>query len=71
MVLLGKFTWRLSYGALRDTVKTFTFVFVVLMGAILFANTMALSQLPQFIADHALAVVDSPIAILYMVVLIF
>ena len=71
MVLLGKFTWRLTYGALRDAVKTFTFVFVVLMGAILFANTMALSQLPQFIADHALAVVDSPIAILYMVVLIF
>ena len=41
------------------------------MGAILFANTMALSQLPQFIADHALAVVDSPIAILYIVVLMF
>ena len=33
MVLLGKFTWRLSYGALRDTVKTFTFVLGIIYGS--------------------------------------
>ena len=34
-------------------------------------NSIALSQLPQFIADWALATVESPLAILYMVILIF
>ena len=41
------------------------------MAAIMFASTIALSQLPQFIADWALATVESPLAILYMVILIF
>ena len=39
--------------------------------AVMFASTIALSQLPQFIADWALATVDSPLAILYMIILIF
>ena len=71
IILLGKFTWRRFYDACRDTVVTFTFVFVILMGAILFANTIAVSQLPQFIADNVLGAVDSPLAMMYLVILVF
>ena len=71
MVVMGKFTWRRFFDALTDTVKFFTFMFVALMTAIMFASTIALSRLPQFIADWALSTVDSPLAILYMVILIF
>ena len=46
-------------------------MFVALMAAVMFASTIALSQLPQFIADWALATVDSPLAILYMIIVIF
>ena len=71
MVAMGKFTWKRFFEALRDTVRVFTFAFVILMAAIMFASTIALSQLPQFIADHALSMVESPVAILYMVIIIF
>tara|TARA_B000000460_G_C21354210_1_gene322580 strand:+ start:70 stop:669 length:600 start_codon:yes stop_codon:yes gene_type:complete len=71
MVVLGKFTWRKFFDAVSESVKLFTFMFVALMAAVMFASTIALSQLPQFIADWALATVDSPLAILYMIILIF
>ena len=71
MVVMGKFTWRKFFDALTETVKFFTFMFVALMAAIMFASTIAISQLPQFIADYALTMVESPVAILYMVILIF
>ena len=71
MVVMGKFTWRKFFDALTESVKFFTFMFVALMAAIMFASTIALSQLPQFIADWALGTVESPLAILYMVILIF
>ena len=71
MVVLGKFTWRKFFDALSETVKFFTFMFVALMAAIMFASTIAISQLPQLIADWALTTVESPLAILYMVILIF
>ena len=71
MVGLGKFTWRKFFDAVSESVKLFTFMFVALMAAVMFASTIALSQLPQFIADWALAQVDSPLAILYMIIGIF
>ncbi|GIT26913.1 MAG: hypothetical protein CM1200mP41_29570 [Gammaproteobacteria bacterium] len=71
MVGLGKFTWRKFFDAVSESVKLFTFMFVALMAAVMFASTIALSQLPQFIADWALAQVDSPLAILYMIIVIF
>ena len=71
MVVLGKFTWRKFFDAVSESVKLFTFMFVALMAAVMFASTIALSQLPQFIADWALATVDSPLAILYMIIVIF
>ena len=71
MVVMGKFTWRKFFDALTETVKFFTFMFVALMAAIMFASTIAISQLHQFIADYALTMVESPVAILYMVILIF
>ena len=54
--------------ALSDIIP---FMFVALMAAIMFASTIAISQLPQLIADWALTTVESPVAILYMVILIF
>ena len=71
MVLMGKFTWRRFFDALRDTVTTFTFAFVILIGAMLFAHTIALSRLPWFIAEHLLGVFDSPIGMIYLVLLVF
>ena len=71
MVGLGRFTWQRFFDALRDTIKMSTMTFTILMAAVMFSSTIALSQLPQFIADWSLENVESPIAILYMVILIF
>ena len=64
MVVLGKFTWRRFFDALRDTIKTTSMLFAILMAAVMFSSTIALSQLPQFIADWSLETVESPLAIL-------
>ena len=71
MVVLGKFTWGRFYDALRDTIKMTSMIFAILMAAVMFSSTIALSQLPQFIADWSLETVESPLAILYLVILIF
>ena len=71
MVLMGKFTWRRFFDALRDTVTTFTFAFVILIGAMLFAHTIAISRLPWFIAEHLFGVFDSPIGMIYLVLVVF
>ena len=71
MVMMGKFTWRRFFDALRDTVTTFTFAFVILIGAMLFAHTIAISRLPWFIAEHLFGVFDSPIGMIYLVLVVF
>ena len=71
MVLLGKFTWRRFFDALGDTVTTFTFAFVILIGAMLFAHTIAISRLPWFIAENLLGVFDSPVGMIYLVLVVF
>ena len=42
MVVMGKFTWRKFFDALTESVKFFTFMFVALMAAIMFASTIGL-----------------------------
>ena len=71
MVMMGKFTWRRFFDALRDTVTTFTFAFVILIGAMLFAHTIAISRLPWFIAEHLFGVFDSPVGMIYLVLVVF
>lgn len=50
-VLRGRMTWRGFAGALRETVRTTAAIFTILIGALLFGYFLAITRVPQDVAD--------------------
>jgi TRAP-type C4-dicarboxylate transport system permease large subunit len=50
-LVMGRFTWTGFIQALKSSIRTSTMLFPILLGANIFGNYMAYSQMPQHIAE--------------------
>ncbi len=51
MVVNRRLTWSSFRGAMRDTVTTFSMMFLIVIGASVFANFLAVTKMPLALAD--------------------
>lgn len=71
MFINKKMSWKNLFGALKDTVKTFSMVYVILIGAGVFGNFLAVSQLPSRLSDFVVGLDVSKYVILAFIVLVY
>lgn len=71
MILKRRLTWKNLLGALKDTVKTFSMVYIILIGAGVLGNFLAISQLPIRLSSFVTGLNVSKYVILAFIVLIY
>lgn len=67
----GKFTWKAMVGCVLDTIKTFAFVYLIIIGAFLFNPFLALTQLPGDLAAFIGGLEFHRVYILLLIVLVY
>ncbi len=67
----GALSWRILYEILEESVLTTAMLFAVLIGALLFANFVNLTDFPQALAGIALQFQDRPWMVIAAILLIY
>jgi len=73
LYLIGrrKFTWKIFFSCLRDTVKTSGMIFLILIGAYIFGSFLTLTQLPGVLADFVTGLDVSKYVILLVIIIVY
>ena len=66
-----KFTWKIFFDCLRDTVKTSGMIFLILIGAYIFGAFLTITQLPTTLANFVNSLNVSRYVILAVIILIY
>lgn len=66
-----KFTWKIFFDCLRDTVKTSGMIFLILIGAYVFGAFLTITQLPTILANFVNSLNVSRYVILFVIILIY
>lgn len=70
-VVRGKLTWESLSFCVLETVKTFAFVYLIVVGAFLFNPFLAVTQIPHELAGIVTGLDMAPLAILLMIVVTY
>ncbi len=70
-LIMRRLTWQRFKTAVLGSVRITVFIMFLIMGAMLFANSMALSRLPDFVAETMLGLEVPPIILIFMILGIF
>jgi tripartite ATP-independent transporter DctM subunit len=71
MVVRKKMNWANFFAVMKDTVKTSSMVFLLLIGATVFGNFLAITQMPMKLASYIEGLSVSRYLILTIIVLIY
>ena len=69
--LRGTLTVRSTIAVLIDAARTTAMMFIVLIGALIFANFINMARLPNIIADWVQGLDASPIAVIFIILVIY
>ncbi|GHU06847.1 C4-dicarboxylate ABC transporter permease [Betaproteobacteria bacterium] len=67
----GRLTWKTFTAVMYDSIKTTSMVFLVLIGAIIFGNFLAITRLPMVLAASIASLAVSKYAILALIIVIY
>jgi tripartite ATP-independent transporter DctM subunit len=70
-LIRGRLTWQVFRSVMMDSVKTTSMVFLVLIGAIIFGNFLAITRLPMVLASFIGSLAVSKYMILTIIVIIY
>ena len=72
MVLITRrLTWQRFKSGTGEALRITAFIMVLIMGAMLFAHTIALSHLPALVADLVLGLEISPLVLMFAIIGVF
>ncbi len=71
MIILRKFTWKAFFAAMKDTVKTTSMTYLILIGAVVFGNFLTITNMPMNLANMIASMNVSRYVILLFIVLIY
>ena len=73
LYLIGRrrFTWKIFFDCLRDTVKTSGMIFLILIGAYVFGAFLSITQLPTILANFVNSLNVSRYVILAVIIVIY
>lgn len=71
MILMGRMNVKSLLAVLKDTVKTTGMCFLMLIGAIIFGNFLAITRVPMTLASYVGGLDVSPYLVLFFVVLVY
>ena len=71
LIAVRKFTWKVFFDCLRDTVKTSGMIFLILIGAYVFGSFLTITRLPTILADFVNGLAVSRYVILAVIILIY
>jgi C4-dicarboxylate transporter DctM subunit len=71
VILRGALTWRVLIDALTDAARTTAMIFVILFGALIFANFVEVTGLPAELNAWVAATNLSPIALILLITAIY
>jgi len=67
----GRLNWNTFFSVMKDTVKTTAMTFLILIGAVIFGNFLAITRLPMTLAGAISAMDVSPYLVLFAIMLIY
>ena len=70
-VLTRRMTWKTFFSVMKDTVKTTAMTYLILIGAVIFGNFLAITRLPMTLAASITTLDVSPYLIFFIIVLIY
>lgn len=70
-VLTGRMTRKTFFSVMKDTVKTTAMTYLILIGAVIFGNFLAITRLPMTLAATITTLDVSPYLIFFFIVLIY
>jgi tripartite ATP-independent transporter DctM subunit len=70
-IVRGRFTWEAMAHCVLETIKTFAFVYLIVIGAFLFNPFLALTQLPGDLAAFIGGLKLAPLYILLLIILVY
>ena len=71
LIAVGKFTWKVFFDCLRDTVKTSGMIFLILIGAYVFGSFLTITRLPTILAEFVNGLAVSKYVILAVIIVIY
>ena len=71
LIARRRFTWKIFFSCLRDTVKTSGMIFLILIGAYVFGAFLTITQLPTVLANFVNGLNVSRYVILFVIILIY
>jgi C4-dicarboxylate transporter DctM subunit len=71
LIIKRKFTGKNIYRALLETMRLMGFIFLILIGAMIFSVFLSLSQMPFALTDFMIGLGLSPVGTLLLIILIF
>lgn len=71
LIARRRFTWKIFFDCLRDTVKTSGMIFLILIGAYIFGAFLSITQLPTILANFVNGLNVSRYVILAVIIVIY
>lgn len=71
MIVMGKFTWKAFFSAMKDTVKTTGMTYLILIGATVFGNFLTITNMPMNLARAVASLDVNRYVIFGIIVLIY
>ena len=71
LIARRRFTWKIFFDCLRDTVKTSGMIFLILIGAYVFGNFLTITKLPITLANLVNGLDVNRYVILFVIILIY
>jgi tripartite ATP-independent transporter DctM subunit len=70
-LIRGRLPWKVFASVMKDSIKTTSMVFLVLIGAVIFGNFLAITRLPMTLADLVASLAVSKYVIFALIVVIY
>jgi tripartite ATP-independent transporter DctM subunit len=70
-LIRGRLPWKTFIFVMKDSIKTTSMVFLVLIGAVIFGNFLAITRLPMMLATLVASLAVSKYIILFLIIVIF
>lgn len=71
MFIMRKFTWKSFFAVMKDTVKTTSMTYLILIGAVVFGNFLTITNMPMNLANTIADLNVSRYVILLLIVIIY
>jgi tripartite ATP-independent transporter DctM subunit len=70
-LIRGRLSWKTFIFVMKDSIKTTSMVFLVLIGAVIFGNFLAITRLPMTLAAYVASLAVSKYVIFTLIILIY